>query len=51
MTEPGRLKDLADVQELIAELILTNTFAERLDPHLRQKYGELWTAVGNRIAP
>jgi hypothetical protein len=51
MTEPGRLKDLADVQELIAELILTNTFAERLDPHLRQKYGKLWTAVGNRIAP
>ena len=42
MTTPGRLKDLADVQELIRLLRLPADFAEQLQPFVREKYGELW---------
>src|SRR5205823_306251 len=42
MTEPGRLKDLADVQELIATLRLPEQLADQLDPFVRDKYRELW---------
>jgi hypothetical protein len=45
MTAPGRLKDLADVQELIRLLHLPADFAEQLQPFVREKYGELWRAV------
>ncbi len=36
MTNPGRLKDLADVQELIRILKLDETFAMKLDPYVRE---------------
>lgn len=42
MTSPGRLRDLADVQELIRTLNLEAGLAERLDPFVRDKYRELW---------
>lgn len=42
MTNPGRLKDLADVQELIRLLRLPADFVEQLQPFVREKYGELW---------
>ena len=42
MTAPGRLKDLADVQELIRLLHLAADFAEQLQPFVREKYAELW---------
>jgi len=45
MTAPGRLKDLADVQELIRLLRLPADFAEQLQPFVRAKYAELWQAV------
>jgi hypothetical protein len=45
MTAPGRLKDLADVQELIRILALPADFAERLAPYTRDKYAELWDGV------
>jgi hypothetical protein len=45
MTNPGRLKDLADVQELIRALQLPVDFAESLNPFVRQKYSELWSGV------
>jgi hypothetical protein len=45
MTNPGRLKDLADVQELIYILRLPAEFAEQLNPYVRQRYVELWSAV------
>jgi hypothetical protein len=45
MTNPGRLKDLADVQETIRVLGLPRDFSQRLDPYVREKYGELWAAV------
>ena len=45
MTNPGRLKDLADVQELIRVLPLPADFASQLDPFVQAKYRELWDAV------
>ena len=45
MTAPDRLKDLADVQELIKIRHLSREFAEELDPYVREKYFELFDAV------
>src|SRR6266576_881662 len=45
MTAPDRLKDLADVQELIKLRGLSNELAERLNPYVREKYLELLNAV------
>lgn len=45
MTAPHRLKDLADVQELIRALELPDTLAESLNPYVREKFLELWQAV------
>ncbi len=45
MTAPHRLKDLADVQELIKIRGLEPEFAERLDPYVRGKFVELAEAV------
>ncbi len=41
MTNPGRQKDLADVQELIRVLKLDENFASKLDPYVRDKFAEL----------
>ncbi|HAK95005.1 MAG TPA: hypothetical protein DCM87_08390 [Planctomycetes bacterium] len=45
MTAAHRLKDLADVQELVRVLTLPRELADRLDPYVRDKFVELWTAV------
>lgn len=45
MTAPDRLKDLADVQEVIRALQLPETLAAELNPFVREKYLELWRAV------
>lgn len=45
MTAPDRLKDLADVQELIKIRGLSDEFAGRLNPYVREKYLELLNAV------
>lgn len=45
MTSPGRLKDLADVQELIRVLKLGQDFEPKLDPYVRAKFAELRQAV------
>ncbi|MBI2186499.1 MAG: hypothetical protein HYU37_05170 [Acidobacteria bacterium] len=45
MTAPDRLKDLADVQELIRISRLSSTLATELNPSVRDKYLELWRAV------
>lgn len=45
MTNPGRLKDLADVQELIRVLRLPSNFADQLNEYVRAKYHELWQGV------
>jgi hypothetical protein len=46
MTAPDRLKDLADVQELIKIRGLSSEFADKLNPYVREKYLELFAAVG-----
>ncbi len=43
MTNPGRLKDLADVQELVKARRLPVEFADQLVPYVRDKFRELWT--------
>ena len=45
MTNSDRIKDLADVQELIKLLTLPEDFAGRLAPYVRAKYLELWKAA------
>lgn len=45
MTAPHRLKDLADVQELIKLRSLGAEFAEGLNPYVREQYLHLWRAV------
>src|SRR2546426_7133514 len=50
MTNPGRLNDLGDVQQLIRALDLPRETADRLDPFVQEKYVELWDAVKNNPA-
>ena len=45
MTAPHRLKDLADVQELIRIRQLPAEFAEQLDPYVREKFLELYETI------
>ncbi len=48
MTGGGhRLKDFADVNELITILKLPADFAEQLNPYVRDRYAELWASVQN----
>ena len=42
MTNTHRLKDLADVQEVIKTLRLPIEFGDQLNPYVRQKFRELW---------
>ena len=43
MTNRHRLKDLADVQEVIKLLKLPTEFAEKLHPYVRDEFRELWS--------
>jgi hypothetical protein len=45
MTAPDRLKDLADVQELIKARGLRNEFADGLDFYVSEQYMSLWSGV------
>jgi len=45
MTNPLRLKDIVDVQELIQLLKLPANFADQLNPFVRDKFKELWTLI------
>ncbi len=45
ISSPGRLRDLADVQELIRVLSLPEDFSQRLDSSVREKFGELRAGV------
>ena len=51
MTMPHRLRDLADVQDLIAALRLPLELGEQLDPSVREKYREFWYAIQNATGP
>jgi len=45
MSAAHRLRDLADVQDLIGVLGLPAEFAEELDESVRGEYRRLWQAV------
>ena len=45
MSAPHRIKDLADVLELVRAAKLPADLADRLDPSVREKYAELWQAA------
>ena len=45
LSAPHRLKDLADVQELITLLELPLKLADRLDESVRGEYRRLWQAA------
>jgi hypothetical protein len=45
MTNPLRLRDLADAQSLIQELNLPEDFGNLLNPFVREKFNELWAVV------
>jgi hypothetical protein len=45
MSAPHRLKDLADVLELVKALALPRNTGEALDPSVREKFDELWQAA------
>lgn len=45
MTAPHRLKDLADVLEIIRAINLPEGFADGLNPYVQEKYRELWWAA------
>ena len=45
LTNPLRLKDIVNIQELIILLKLPADFAEKLNPFVRAKYLELWTLI------
>lgn len=45
MTAPDRIKDLADVQELIRLKVFPKAFAEQLHPYVQSKFVELWDAT------
>lgn len=42
MTNPNRLKDISDVQEMIRVLHLPREIVGQLNPFVRAKYEELW---------
>jgi len=45
LTNPGRLKDLSDVQEMIRTRDLPLELGSELHPYVREKYRELWQAT------
>jgi hypothetical protein len=51
LTNPERLRDLADVQDLIAHLNLPFELAEKLDPSVRDTYIQYWHLHQNSTGP
>lgn len=45
MTAPHRLRDLADVLELVRATHVPKELADELDPYVRAKFAELWEAA------
>ena len=45
LTNPDRMKDLADVQELIRAARLPLALVDQLDPMVQGKYAEIWNAT------
>jgi hypothetical protein len=43
--DAGRMKDLADVQEMIRILRIPRDFEEKLDPSLRASFASIWQSA------
>jgi hypothetical protein len=50
MTNPGRRKDLGDVQELIRELKLPLELSSQLNPFVQSTYNQIWNEVRSNPA-
>ncbi len=50
MSAPHRLRDLADVQDLIVTLNLPLTFVETLNESVREKFRELWRSAQRNVS-
>lgn len=48
MTNPGRIRDLSDVMELIKLRNLSESFAAELNPYVQSKFRELWVQSRRR---
>lgn len=48
-TNPGRMRDLADVQELIRHADLPMELRDDLDPMVRDEYARIWTATRENL--
>ncbi|PYQ30997.1 MAG: hypothetical protein DMF56_03575 [Acidobacteria bacterium] len=51
LSNPDRLRDLADVQDLIAHLDLPLDLADKLDPSVRDTYIKYWHGHQNATGP
>jgi hypothetical protein len=51
MSNPARLRDLADVMELVRLLGLPKDFAQQLAPYVRDKYSEIWRSIDDAPKP
>src|ERR1051326_424118 len=51
LSNPDRLRDLADVQDLIANLNLPLDLADKLDPSVRDTYIKYWHVHQNATGP
>ncbi len=45
MTNAGRLRDLADAQELIRALRLPRELGQQLNPYVQERFAELWDGL------
>ena len=46
---PGRLKDLADVQEMVKAFDLPRDFADRVNPYVRTEFLDQWDAARSAV--
>jgi len=44
-TVPDRVKDIADVQQLVGILLLPRDFQDQLDPSVREQYDRIWLTM------
>jgi hypothetical protein len=51
LSAPHRMRDLADVQDLIAKLDLPRNLAEQLDPSVQDEYFRIWDIGANAHDP
>jgi hypothetical protein len=51
LSNPRRLRDIADVQEMIKELCLTGEFTERLHPDVKNEFASMCRSIDDSAGP